>query len=84
MLVARFASSLRAGDVEKSCADVLLTFSQMILWGWFQGIKKKAIPFQEWLKASDGGRPALCTAVTLFAAIRGKNGPCLLIRLRHD
>jgi hypothetical protein len=52
--------------------------------GGFKGIKKKAIPFQEWLKASYGGRPALCTAVTLFAAIRGKNGPCLLIRLRHD
>jgi hypothetical protein len=52
--------------------------------GCFKGIKKKAIPFQEWLKASYGGRPALCTAVTLFAAIRGKNGPCLLIRLQHD
>ena len=84
MLVARFASSLRAGDVEKSCADVLLTFSQMILWGGFKGSRKKPFPFQEWLKASYGGRPALCTAVTLFAAIRGKNGPCLLIRLRLD
>ncbi len=43
--------------------------------------KKQAIPFQEWLEVSHGGRPALCAAVTLFAAIRGKDEPCAVIRL---
>lgn len=39
-------------------------------------IKERAIPFsREWLEAKLGNHQALCTAVTLFAAIRRQDDP---------
>lgn len=47
-------------------------------------IKERAIPFWEWLEAKLGNLQALCTAVTLFAAIRPKMIQIGVIRLLPD